>query len=33
MASKPVLIREDGRRIDGRLPDELRPSKITVGVI
>jgi len=33
MASKPVLIREDGRRIDGRLPDELRPVKITVGVL
>ncbi|MFZ8782443.1 MAG: exosome complex exonuclease Rrp41 [Desulfurococcaceae archaeon] len=31
--SKPVLIREDGRRIDGRSPDEMRPVKITVGVL
>jgi exosome complex component RRP41 len=31
--SKPVLIREDGRRIDGRRPDEMRPVKITVGVL
>lgn len=33
MTSKPVLIREDGTRIDGRKPDEMRPVKITVGVL
>ncbi|MEM0001845.1 MAG: exosome complex exonuclease Rrp41 [Desulfurococcaceae archaeon] len=33
MSSRPVLIREDGRRIDGRKPDEIRPVKITVGVL
>ena len=27
----PVLMTEDGRRIDGRRPDELRPLKITAG--
>jgi len=31
--SKPVLIREDGRRLDGRGPDELRPIKISIGVL
>lgn len=31
--SKPVLIAEDGTRIDGRKPDEIRPVKITVGVL
>ncbi len=30
---KPVLIREDGRRHDGRLPNELRPIKMEVGVL
>ena len=30
---KPKLIDENGRRIDGRLPDELRPLKIEVGVL
>ncbi|MCX6778582.1 MAG: exosome complex exonuclease Rrp41, partial [Candidatus Micrarchaeota archaeon] len=29
---KPVLIK-DGRRIDGRALDELRPLKITAGVL
>lgn len=33
MSSKPVLIREDGTRIDGRKPNELRPVKVTVGVL
>ena len=33
MSSKPVLIREDGTRVDGRKPDELRPVRITVGVL
>ncbi|MEM1627910.1 MAG: exosome complex exonuclease Rrp41 [Desulfurococcaceae archaeon] len=34
MSSKPVLIREeDGRRIDGRSPNELRPIRIAVGVL
>lgn len=33
MNSKPVLIREDGRRLDGRGPDELRPIKISIGVL
>lgn len=31
--SKPVLIAEDGTRIDGRKPDELRPVRISVGVL
>ncbi len=30
---KPVLIREDGLRHDGRRPDELRPIKMEVGVL
>ncbi|MET1160701.1 MAG: exosome complex exonuclease Rrp41 [Thermoprotei archaeon] len=30
---KPVLIREDGTRHDGRKPDELRPIRIEVGVL
>lgn len=30
---KPVLIREDGLRHDGRRPDELRPIKMDVGVL
>lgn len=30
---KPVLIREDGLRHDGRKPDELRPIKMAVGVL
>jgi len=30
---KPVLIREDGLRRDGRRPDELRPIHIEVGVL
>ncbi|MEM4532261.1 MAG: exosome complex exonuclease Rrp41 [Desulfurococcaceae archaeon] len=30
---KPVLIREDGLRHDGRRPDELRPIRIEVGVL
>ncbi|MHC1579679.1 MAG: exosome complex exonuclease Rrp41, partial [Candidatus Alkanophagales archaeon] len=33
MSSEVRLIREDGRRLDGRLPDELRPIKIEVGVL
>ncbi|MEM0003905.1 MAG: exosome complex exonuclease Rrp41 [Desulfurococcaceae archaeon] len=33
MSSKPILIREDGKRVDGRKPDEIRPVKITVGVL
>jgi exosome complex component RRP41 len=33
VVSKPVLIREDGRRVDGRLPEELRPIRITIGVL
>jgi len=33
MSEKPVLIREDGLRVDGRRPDELRPVKIAVGVL
>ncbi|MEM4020482.1 MAG: exosome complex exonuclease Rrp41 [Desulfurococcaceae archaeon] len=34
MSSKPVLIREeDGRRTDGRSPNELRPIRIAVGVL
>jgi len=31
--SEIKLIREDGRRLDGRLPEELRPIKIEVGVL
>lgn len=30
---KPKLINEIGRRIDNRLPDELRPIKMEVGVL
>lgn len=30
---KPKLIDENGRRIDNRLPDELRPIRIEVGVL
>lgn len=30
---KPVLIREDGLRTDGRRPDELRPIKIKLGIL
>jgi len=30
---KPKLITEDGRRIDGRRPNELRPIKIELGVL
>ena len=30
---KPRLILEDGRRLDGRRPDELRPMKIEIGVL
>jgi len=30
---KPVLIREDGLRHDGRRPDELRPVRMEVGVL
>ena len=33
MHEKPVLIREDGFRHDGRKPDELRPIKMEVGVL
>jgi ribosomal RNA-processing protein RRP41/SKI6 (EC 3.1.13.-) len=33
MNSKPILIREDGIRVDGRKPDEIRPVKIAVGVL
>lgn len=33
MSSKPVLVKEDGTRVDGRKPDELRPIKIAVGVL
>lgn len=32
-SNKIKLITEDGRRIDGRLPEELRPIKIDVGVL
>jgi len=31
--SKPKLINENGRRIDNRLPDELRPIKMEVGIL
>lgn len=31
--NKPKLIDENGRRIDGRLPEELRPIRIEVGVL
>jgi exosome complex component RRP41 len=30
---RPRLIREDGLRHDGRRPDELRPVKVSVGVL
>ena len=30
---KPKLIMEDGRRHDGRLPDQLRPIKMEVGIL
>ncbi|MCX8184359.1 MAG: exosome complex exonuclease Rrp41 [Sulfolobales archaeon] len=30
---KPRLIREDGLRHDGRRPDELRPVRISIGVL
>ncbi|MCS7111784.1 MAG: exosome complex exonuclease Rrp41 [Sulfolobales archaeon] len=32
-SNKVRLISEDGRRIDGRLPEELRPIKIDIGVL
>lgn len=28
-----MLLREDGTRIDGRRPDEIRPVRITVGIL
>lgn len=31
--SRPLLIKEDGTRIDGRKPHEMRPVKVTVGVL
>ncbi len=33
MMEKPVLIREDGLRHDGRKPGELRPIKMDVGIL
>ena len=33
MIEKPVLIRDDGLRHDGRRPDELRPIKMQVGIL
>lgn len=33
LREKPKLIDENGRRIDGRLPDELRPIRMEVGVL
>ncbi|HIQ02868.1 MAG TPA: exosome complex exonuclease Rrp41 [Desulfurococcales archaeon] len=33
LGEKPKLIDENGRRIDGRLPDELRPIRMEVGVL
>ncbi len=30
---KPKLIMDDGRRHDGRLPDQLRPIKMEVGIL
>ncbi|ADV65609.1 exosome complex exonuclease Rrp41 [Desulfurococcus mucosus] len=33
MSEKPVLLREDGLRVDGRRPDELRPVRIAIGVL
>ncbi len=33
MGEKISLFKEDGRRTDGRAPDELRPIKIKVGVL
>lgn len=32
-SEKLVLIGEDGRRVDGRLPEELRPLEMEVGVL
>ncbi len=32
-SEKPVLIREDGLRHDGRKPDQLRPIRMEVGVL
>jgi len=32
-SEKPKLISEDGVRVDGRKPDELRPIKMEVGVL
>ncbi|MEM0006027.1 MAG: exosome complex exonuclease Rrp41, partial [Ignisphaera sp.] len=31
--NKTKLVTEDGRRIDGRRPDELRPIRIDIGVL
>ena len=33
MIEKPVLIKEDGTRHDGRKPEELRPIRMEVGVL
>lgn len=33
MSEKPILIKEDGTRLDGRKPDEMRPVKIQVGTL
>ncbi|MEM1720200.1 MAG: exosome complex exonuclease Rrp41 [Desulfurococcaceae archaeon] len=33
MSIKPALLKEDGTRIDGRRPDELRPVRIVVGIL
>ncbi len=33
MHEKPILIREDGLRHDGRKPEDLRPIKMRVGVL
>lgn len=33
MIEKPVLIKDDGLRHDGRRPDELRPIKMQVGIL
>jgi len=33
LREKPKLIDENGRRVDGRKPDELRPLKMEVGVL
>ncbi|MEB3825364.1 MAG: exosome complex exonuclease Rrp41 [Desulfurococcales archaeon] len=32
-SNKPVLLREDGTRLDGRKPDETRPIRMEVGVL